>query len=350
VEREFEEFRTRNRLHRGCRIPDGHFVHVGIILLVLLADSIINGYFLSSRDEFGLLGGILQAIIVAGANVALGMFAGRPALPNLVHKSLVRRFGGFVLLSLLLALVAGLNLSFAHYRDLFASGVPNPEQAALSEVTATPFVLHDVKSWWLAGIGLLFAFVSLIDGFKWDDPYPGYGEVARRRDALREEYHDRKNFWLESLAEQREQARVEVAEIRRDLDMMQGEILQASTGRQGFTASFFAHLGHLESAGNQLIDIYREANQRARKARPPSYFDERWRLTKTEIPPPNGVDADRLRGQIEGITDSLSSALTKIHETHDKTIGDFDRLETRKPVSGDAPIPQTRLIDEYSPS
>src|SRR5262249_54858250 len=66
VEKEFDDFRAFHKLRRGCRSPEGHFVHVGVILLVLLADAIINGYFLSSRDEFGLLGGILQAIIVAG--------------------------------------------------------------------------------------------------------------------------------------------------------------------------------------------------------------------------------------------------------------------------------------------
>ena len=120
VEREFEEFRAANKLSRGCRSPDGHFIHVGTILLILVADSIINGYFLSSRDEFGLLGGVLQAIIVAGANVALGLLAGRLAIPNLIHRSPARRAGGLVLLTVLLALIVGLNLSFAHYRDVFA--------------------------------------------------------------------------------------------------------------------------------------------------------------------------------------------------------------------------------------
>ena len=147
VENEFAEFRNANKLTRGCRSPDGHFIHVGVILLVLLADSIINGYFLSSRDEFGLLGGILQAIIVAGANIALGMFAGRLAIPNIIHRSGARTIGGWLLLGGLLTLIAGLNLSFAHYRDVFTSGAPNAEQLALAEVTTTPLILHDVKSW-----------------------------------------------------------------------------------------------------------------------------------------------------------------------------------------------------------
>jgi hypothetical protein len=316
---------------------------VGVILFVLLADAIINGYFLSSRAELGLLGGILQAIIVAGANVLLGVFAGRLALPNIIHKSPSRRIGGLIALSILLALILGLNLSFAHYRDLFTLGVANPGQRALSEVVETPFMLHDIQSWWLGGIGLLFAFVSLIDGFKWDDPYPGYGEVAHRREARREEYQDRKRVWLESLKERRERARAEVGEIRRDIDMMQGEILQASMGRRSFTAAFLAHVAHLESAANQLINTYRDANRRVRKTRAPSYFEKQWRLEKTEVPVPSDVDRDHLRRQIEGITAALSDALTKIHETHDQTIGDFDRLDAQKPVPT-GPGQQIRLV------
>jgi hypothetical protein len=343
VEKEFEDFRSSHMLSRGCRSPEGHFVHVGVILLVLLADAIINGYFLSSRDEFGLLGGILQAIIVAAANVLLGVFAGRLALPNIIHKSPLRRIGGVIALSILSVLILGLNLSFAHYRDLFTLGVGNPEQRALFDVVETPFLLHDVKSWWLAGIGLLFAFISLIDGFKWDDPYPGYGEVARRREVRREEYQDRKHLWLESLKERRERARTEVGEIRRDIDMMQGEILQASIGRRSFTAAFFAHVTHLESAANQLIDTYRDANRRIRTTPSPVYFEQRWRLSQTEIPAQGEVDRDHLKKQVEGITASLSDALTRIHETHDQTIGEFDRLDPRKPVAPDPPK-QIRLV------
>ena len=343
VEKEFDEFRAINKLLRGCRTPDGHFIHVGIILLVLLVDSIINGYFLSIGDEFGLLGGVLQAIIVAGANVLLGVFAGRLAIPNLIHKSTARRIGGLIILLVLLALIGGLNLSFAHYRDLFASGASNSGQRSLSEVLETPLGLHDIKSWWLFGFGLLFAFVSLLDGFMWDDPYPGYGEVAKRREVKREEYHDSKHVWLESLGERREQARAEVSEIRHGIDIVQGEILQASRGRRSFTAAFLAHVAHLESAANQLMDTYRDANRRVRKTRAPSYFEKRWQLEKTEIPVPSDVDREHLRRQIEGITSALSDALTKIHETHDQTIGDFDRLDARKPLSS-GPGQQIRLV------
>jgi hypothetical protein len=343
VEEEFENFRVSNKLTRGCRSPVGHITLTGIVLLVLLLDTAANGYLLSSRDEFGLLGGIIQAILVAGMNVSLGFFAGRIALPNIIHRSIWRRIGGIATFIIILGLILMLNLSFAHYRDLSVLGVPNPEQKALSQFLETPLVLHDVKSWWLGCMGVFFAFVSLIDGFKWDDPYPGYGELARRREAKRENYLDRKHYWLESVKDRREQARAEVGEIRHDIDMIQGEIAQASMGRRSFTASFFAHTSHLEAAANQLIDTYRDVNRRVRTTPSPSYFEQRWRLTRTEIRVPSEIDRDQLRKQVEGITASLSDALSKIHETHDETVRAFDRLDPRGSV-GSNPAQRIRLV------
>jgi hypothetical protein len=99
-------------------------------------------------------------------------------------------------------------------------------------------------------------------------------------------------------------------------------------GRRSFTASFFAHISNLEAAGNQLIGIYRDANRRARTTPAPSYFEQRWQLTQTEVPVPSKIDRDLIRKQVEGITASLSDALSKIHEMHDETIREFDRLDT----------------------
>jgi hypothetical protein len=125
--------------------------------------------------------------------------------------------------------------------------------------------------------------------------------------------------------------------------MAQGEIGQASMGRRSFTASFFAHVSHLEAAANHLIDTYRDANRRVRTIPAPSYFEQRWRLTRTEIPVPSEIDRDQLRKQVEGITASLSDALNKIHDTHDETIRAFDRLDARGSV-GAEPAQRIRLV------
>jgi hypothetical protein len=115
-------------------------------------------------------------------------------------------------------------------------------------------------------------------------------------------------------------------------------------GRRSFTASFFAHASHLEAAANQLINTYRDANRRVRTTPAPSYFEQRWRLTRTEIPVPSEIDRDQLRKQVEGITASIFDALNKIHETHDETVRTFDRLDARGSV-GPVPAQRIRLVE-----
>jgi hypothetical protein len=179
-----------------------------------------------------------------------------------------------------------------------------------------------------------------------------------RREIKREDYLDRKHHWLEEIKQRREQARAEVGELRHDIDMTQGEIAQASMGRRSFTASFFAHISNLEAAGNHLIGIYRDANRRVRTTPAPLYFEQRWQLTQTEVPVPSEIDPDLIRKQVEGITASLSDALSKIHEMHDETIRAFDRFDTQSRAEQQrirvAPVesqPQPLIqTDDFAPS
>ena len=125
--------------------------------------------------------------------------------------------------------------------------------------------------------------------------------------------------------------------------MIHGEILQANMGRRSFSASFAAHVSHLESAANQLMSIYRDANRRARDTPPPPYFEQRWRIVHTEVVAPGEIDRDRLRTQVEGIFTALSEALAKIHEVHDQTIRAFERLDATH-RDGTEPVQRIRLV------
>src|SRR5262249_36961514 len=73
TEKEFDDFRTNNKISRGCRSPHGHLIHIGVILIILVVDAIVNGFFLKDRAEFGWLDGMMQAIVVAAGNILLGI-------------------------------------------------------------------------------------------------------------------------------------------------------------------------------------------------------------------------------------------------------------------------------------
>ena len=51
---ELGAFKKRNRLNRTARYPDSHFFLVTVLVLIVLAESALNGYFFAAGSEFGL--------------------------------------------------------------------------------------------------------------------------------------------------------------------------------------------------------------------------------------------------------------------------------------------------------
>ena len=78
-----------------------------------------------------------------------------------------------------LAVAYSSNLLVAHYRD--ALGGSDPDNASAAALTAwlanpvNPLRVSGVESLWLLGLGVVFTIMGLIDGFLFEDPYPGYG-------------------------------------------------------------------------------------------------------------------------------------------------------------------------------
>jgi hypothetical protein len=80
----------------------------------------------------------------------------------------------------------------AHYRDTLGGSDPDTAgTTALAAWLAAPFdplKVHDVQSLWLLGLGLLFSFIGMAEGYMADDSYPGYGHLWRHYENLLKEY------------------------------------------------------------------------------------------------------------------------------------------------------------------
>jgi hypothetical protein len=85
TEREREAFRGEHGLHRTAHLPSSHVLHVGVLLTLLIVEAMLNGYLLAAGDEFGLLGGFFQAVIIAVLNIGGGFLSGRVTVPWLIH-------------------------------------------------------------------------------------------------------------------------------------------------------------------------------------------------------------------------------------------------------------------------
>lgn len=289
TEAELLRFRVRHRLERPPIRQGQKSLKIGIILVILLIEATLNGSFLSAGSQQGLLGGVFDASILAAINVAVAWMSGRLIASLFSHRNYVLKAFGLVPLVLWLAATFAFNLGVAHYRNAMAADDPTlAAQVALESLLAGPLHLGSVESVQLLIIGLLFSLVAAIDGWCFDDPYPGYGRRHRHNLSAIENYSNTSSYLLEELQEVRDDAAIAITKATRDLPTLRDLALSIHANRQRLHRELEQHFAHVEVVGNTLLRIYRDFNITARSTPAPAYFDGPWTLDRSsppELPP-----------------------------------------------------------------
>ncbi len=229
---DLENFKAENGLVRDAHYPSSPLLAFGILSILVLLEAGINGVLFADSSDQGLFGGWLEALVLSITNVGAAFLFGRMVLPQLHRRGLIPRTGA-VLLSLAgLAALMAVNLIGAHYRDFKAgvvsletpaalrtiapSGRQKPplagkpakpataetsaapqsqiadqekakEREAIGKLFGSPFAFDGFMSFFLFVIGLCGASIAALDGYKFDDPFPGYGKRHRKYAAARAE-------------------------------------------------------------------------------------------------------------------------------------------------------------------
>jgi hypothetical protein len=276
---EYEDFRERHGLTRPARRRAGHTA--GLLIFCVAAESILNGFFFMEGSSRGLLGGIGTAVGISLVNILWAFALGLGPARFVHHRRVPVRILAFVLLVVGAAALLGLHLFAAHFRDAFArAGEARAYQVALETLLANPFALADIKSLYLLALGALLGFVASWKGYRHDDPYPGYGPVARRLQSAHAEFDDVHQDLLGDLTDVRDTAEKTLRGAIERITSFVGLAQQMLNGRNAIQQRFTAYESHLEDSANHLLEIYRSANQDARSDPPPAHFRIRWRLPK----------------------------------------------------------------------
>ncbi len=229
---DLENFKAENALRRDAHYPSSPLLAFGILSILVLLEAGINGVLFADSSDQGLFGGWLEALVLSIANVGAAFLFGRMVLPQLHRRGLIPRTGAVLLTLAGAAALIAVNLVGAHYRD-FRAGVASLEtvlpatlrasaplggkkpplagkaaKAATAETSAapqgqiadsekakereaigklfgSPFAFDGFMSFFLFAIGLCGASIAAVDGYKFDDPFPGYGRRHRRYAAAR---------------------------------------------------------------------------------------------------------------------------------------------------------------------
>lgn len=335
---ELDSFCKYNKLNREAHYPKSlaktAMFLVGLAFVV--GEGFINSFFFAQGMDSGLVGGFTQAIILAAVNFLVPVLLGRSLIPNVNHVHLGRRLIGYFGVLLSLAFMGCMALAIGHYREAMTLAVDeqiNATTLALDTLLATPFGLTDLSSWLLCLISIVFAFVGLLEGYKLDDPYPGYGRCHRKAHAVITEYHDlveqlrsaiteHKGNLLESLERD--------VELAKDFVMDFGKLVEDKASCEH---RLKLNLSKAENMLHALIDAFRDENKIHRNGVPrPAYFDSMPPLQQIELPIFDTTsemakhkeqesllnellaDVERVRGAIQSAYDNRFDQLKAIHQ------------------------------------
>jgi hypothetical protein len=279
---EIKRFREEHNLWRLPRRPPSQTLCWGVIAVLFVVECVLNGTFFAAGNEMGMLGGVIEAGIIAALNISVGLLEGWKIAPRILHRHPLSKIFGILGSLLCIAWMFGFNLAVAHYR--YAHSVVQPEavaRIAFESLLTHPLDIVNMQAWLLFALGISFSVVAALDGWLMDDPYPGYGAVAKRQLDKNDEYIEQKQILIAELEEIRDSAQVQMGSISKEIENKRAEYLTIQQASTRLERNFWQYLEYLEQCANDLLATYREANRRERHTPPPAHFARRW-----EIPQP----------------------------------------------------------------
>ena len=329
IENQWSDFRKKHDLTHPADYPLSRLWNFTVILVILAIESVLNGTFLARGLETGLLGGIVEAFAIAAINVSFGFFLGDSVIRYVFHRSYLLRALAFIEIPISGTIAVFFNLLVGHYRD--ALGSPDPihaSSAALYSFRLHPFDLAAVESWVLFALGLFFSLIAAIDGFKMNDPYPGYGKISRKHEEIIQEYTDEKANIIEDLSRTCDQALDHMREARQNLAAKRAELSMILDQRENLLQSFEANHNHLNRGVNDLLATYRNANMRARTTPAPARYNRGYSLLKPPPPAPLPyvINDKSLDTDIERTDEVLQKAISQVNTQLEEAVREFHQI------------------------
>lgn len=284
-------FRDRNSLHREARYPVNHNLHIALLVLFVLVEAILNSFFLAEANALGIVGGIIVAMFISIASILAGFLAGRYLYPLTSSHVSSERLKAQLGITLWVITILGLHFLVAHYRDL-SSTLKNDTLAlfgAPSHALHHPLELS-VLSIVMFLIGVLLSALAFADGARWDDPFPGYGDVDRRLKLARASLDAGLEDARGEMARRIRLAAVESSKLRLTAEGRLTRLGELVAGVEPLRKLYEESLEKIKDTCRNLLTVYRKKNKYIQGATPsPHYF-----TTFPEFP--NALDLSRTHG------------------------------------------------------
>ena len=271
------EFKRNNRLTRPATEKMQWVYFWGILVAILVVETLVNGNFLGERLSGSLLEGGLYALVASVINIAIGYFFA-DLIKYINHIKVSMKFLGYISISIWMSLVLIFNLFIGHFRDavtdINGQGIDDAKNA-IKTMEDNIFLLAEPQSYILAAIGVICALVALLDSYKKTDPYPGYAEITDAYISSDENYTG-----MKSQANKDQDAAIQkfiakgnklISSVVMHVQSLDGTLRFIKTR---ISEDYPDYLDNLSGNFKAIISHYRNINIEARDSEPPEYFNE----------------------------------------------------------------------------
>ena len=289
-----EEQKQFQRYHQISREPNfattsKSIKALGLIAFLFIIEITLNGLMLQSALVGGVAEGIALATAVAFLNVCASALVGYYLFKNLTHLERPKKilYGSFS--SLYVIFLIYINSCLGAYRSesqkVFDSQFSGDAAQKLSPSEIQEIFSNIITPWSssidylfigiiLTFVGLTFAFISIMDGFTYNDTYPGYGNVGRKvndyKDMIKKTFTSYASDVATLFSNNNKELQATFDSVRKN----ELNFWDANTNLIQKEFSTYTH--KVESVmrhSKHIIDEYREQNKRVRKTEAPTFFN-----------------------------------------------------------------------------
>ena len=287
-----EEQKQFQRYHQISREPNYATTKktlkaFGLLAFLFIVEVILNGIMLKSALTGGAAEGIAVAASVAFLNVIATGLVGYHIFKNLTHleKSKKIMYGFFA--SIYTIFLIYINSCLGAYRSesqkifdsKYEEGAKQLSPADINEILSniiTPWsgnIDYIFVGVILTFVGLTFAFISLVDGFTYNDTYPGYGNVGKK-------VNDYKDMIKKTFSSYASEVAILFSNNNKSLqssfdNVRKNELNSWDANTNLIQKEFITYTQKVESIvrdSRHIIVEYREQNKRVRKSEAPPFF------------------------------------------------------------------------------
>jgi hypothetical protein len=273
AQEDLKQFKKANKLNREPNYPISSIRAISIVLVVLIIEVFINGNFFAMGSDAGLMGGIFIATTISIVNVGLGFLVGIWLLreANSIHlKTKLFSRSGYLLI---MFFAVFFNYLVAVWRKALEVAPDAAEEQFWLFLDTGISSIWDITSLGLFAVGLFCFAIAAYEGYRFDDSYPGYGKLSRKRDSMLDSLQDERKELAGTVNDKFEEYVDWLEDNYTQIKLMKRNLATSISSFEQQQNIFNNYVTHLEGALEYLLKLYRDTNHAQRSGPPPAYFD-----------------------------------------------------------------------------